>query len=548
MTGMPSASDPETSPPSAVAGSEAEASVAVPANGGDPRVADVRGRLRTAYAKSASAPDKAAAKLAQQGKLYVRDRIALLLDEGSFVEDGRYANATAGDLPADGVVTGRGAIEGRPVIVIANDPTVKAGSWGSRTVEKIVRATEMALREELPVFWLVDSAGARITDQVEMFPGRRGAGRIFHNQVALSGKVPQVCCLFGPSAAGGAYIPSFCDIIIMVEGNASMYLGSPRMAEMVVGEKVSLEEMGGARMHCTVSGVGDLLASDDAEAIELARLYFSYLPVNWQSPLPTYHAEEPAVALTRDVVPEKESTPFDVHDFIDGLVDDDSFFEIKPLYAGELVIGFGRLGGESVGIVANNSAVKGGVLFTDSADKAARFIWLCDAFSIPLIYLADVPGFMIGSEVERGGIIRHGAKMVSAVSSATVPQFCVVVRKAYGAGLYAMGGPGFGPDATIALPTARIAVMGPEAAVNAVYANKIAEVEAAEGAAARDAFVAERRAEYLEDVDLERLAADLVIDQVIEAEDLRDELLLRLRYAARRDRHFATKRRGVPPV
>ena len=548
MTGMPSASDPETSPPSAVAGSEAEASVAVPANGGDPRVADVRGRLRTAYAKSASAPDKAAAKLAQQGKLYVRDRIALLLDEGSFVEDGRYANATAGDLPADGVVTGRGAIEGRPVIVIANDPTVKAGSWGSRTVEKIVRATEMALREELPVFWLVDSAGARITDQVEMFPGRRGAGRIFHNQVALSGKVPQVCCLFGPSAAGGAYIPSFCDIIIMVEGNASMYLGSPRMAEMVVGEKVSLEEMGGARMHCTVSGVGDLLASDDAEAIELARLYFSYLPVNWQSPLPTYHAEEPAVALTRDVVPEKESTPFDVHDFIDGLVDDDSFFEIKPLYAGELVIGFGRLGGESVGIVANNSAVKGGVLFTDSADKAARFIWLCDAFSIPLIYLADVPGFMIGSEVERGGIIRHGAKMVSAVSSATVPQFCVVVRKAYGAGLYAMGGPGFGPDATIALPTARIAVMGPEAAVNAVYANKIAEVEAAEGAAARDAFVAERRAEYLEDVDLERLAADLVIDQVVEAEDLRDELLLRLRYAARRDRHFATKRRGVPPV
>ena len=548
MTGMPSASDPETSPPSAVAGSEAEASVAVPANGGDPRVADVRGRLRTAYAKSASAPDKAAAKLAQQGKLYVRDRIALLLDEGSFVEDGRYANATAGDLPADGVVTGRGAIEGRPVIVIANDPTVKAGSWGSRTVEKIVRATEMALREELPVFWLVDSAGARITDQVEMFPGRRGAGRIFHNQVALSGKVPQICCLFGPSAAGGAYIPSFCDIIIMVEGNASMYLGSPRMAEMVVGEKVSLEEMGGARMHCTVSGVGDLLAADDAEAIELARLYFSYLPVNWQSPLPTYHAEEPAVALTRDVVPEKESTPFDVHDFIDGLVDDDSFFEIKPLYAGELVIGFGRLGGESVGIVANNSAVKGGVLFTDSADKAARFIWLCDAFSIPLIYLADVPGFMIGSEVERGGIIRHGAKMVSAVSSATVPQFCVVVRKAYGAGLYAMGGPGFGPDATIALPTARIAVMGPEAAVNAVYANKIAEVEAAEGAAARDAFVAERRAEYLEDVDLERLAADLVIDQVIEAEDLRDELLLRLRYAARRDRHFATKRRGVPPV
>ena len=315
-----------------------------------------------------------------------------------------------------------------------------------------------------------------------------------------------------------------------------MYLGSPRMAEMVVGEKVSLEEMGGARMHCTVSGVGDILAHDDAEAIELAKLYFSYVPQNWRSPVPSYAAEQPTAPLTRASVPERESQPFDVHEVIDGLVDDDSFFEIKALFAPELVIGFGRMDGETVGIVANNSMVKGGVLFTDSADKATRFIWLCDAYSIPLIYLADVPGFMIGSEVERGGIIRHGAKMVSAVSSATVPQFCVVVRKAYGAGLYAMGGPGFGPDATIALPTARIAVMGPEAAVNAVYANKIAEVEAAEGVEARDAFVAARRSEYEEDVDLERLAADLVIDHIVEPEDLRSELLRRLRYAAHRDR------------
>ncbi|WP_299443050.1 acyl-CoA carboxylase subunit beta [uncultured Phycicoccus sp.] len=514
----------------------------------DPRVADVRARLEAAHTASARPTEKAAAKLEAQGKLYVRDRLALLLDDGSFVEDGRYANALAAGLPADGVVTGRGTVDDRPVVVIANDPTVKAGSWGSRTVEKIVRATETALREELPVFWLVDSAGARITDQVEMFPGRRGAGRIFHNQVALSGKVPQICCLFGPSAAGGAYIPSFCDVIIMVEGNASMYLGSPRMAEMVVGEKVSLEEMGGARMHCTVSGVGDLLAADDTEAIELARLYFSYLPDSWRVPPPSYSVEEPTVPLTRATVPERESQPFDVHELIDGLVDDDSFFEVKPLFAPELVVGFARMGGETVGVLANNSAVKGGVLFTDSADKASRFIWLCDAYSIPLIYLADVPGFMIGSEVERGGIIRHGAKMVSAVASATVPQFCVVVRKAYGAGLYAMGGPGFGPDATIALPTARIAVMGPEAAVNAVYANRIAEVEAAEGPEAREEFVAAKRAEYLADVDLERLAADLVVDEVVEADALRAELLHRLRYAAHRERHFATKRRDVPPV
>ena len=251
----------------------ASAPFAGPTEGGDVRVADVRRRLdgRPRGVVRAAGQGQAA-KLAAQGKLYVRERIALLFDEGSFVEDGRYANAMAPGLPADGVVTGRGTVDGRPAIVVANDPTVKAGSWGARTVEKIVRATEMALREELPIFWFVDSAGARITDQVELFPGRRGAGRIFHNQVALSGKVPQICCLFGPSAAGGAYIPAFTDIVIMVDGNASMYLGSPRMAEMVVGETVSLEEMGGARMHCTVSGCGDLLATDDADAIEQAKL------------------------------------------------------------------------------------------------------------------------------------------------------------------------------------------------------------------------------------------------------------------------------------
>jgi acetyl-CoA carboxylase carboxyltransferase component len=511
----------------------------------DPRVQDVRKRLHEALDRSAAPPEKAAAKLAAQNKLYVRERIALLFDEGSFVEDGRYANATAEGLPADGVVTGRGLVDGRPAVVVANDPTVKAGSWGARTVEKIVRATEAALREELPVFWFVDSAGARITDQVDLFPGRRGAGRIFHNQVALSGKVPQICCLFGPSAAGGAYIPSFCDAVIMVEGNASMYLGSPRMAEMVVGEKVTLEEMGGARMHCTVSGCGDLLAEDDEDAIEQARLMFSYMPSTYRDKPPTYAPEPPSSPLDDGVVPEVESQPFDIHEVIDGLVDDDSFFELKPLFAAELVTGFGRLEGETVGVVANNSMVRGGVLFSDSADKAARFIWLCDAFNIPLLYLADVPGFMIGSEVERGGIIRHGAKMVTAVSEATVPQVSVVVRKAYGAGLYAMAGPGFAPDAALALPTARIAVMGPEAAVNAVYANKIAAIE---DDAERAAYVADRRTEYEQDVDLERLVSDLVLDGVVDPADLRAELVHRFRYAAQRDRHFSTKRRGVPPV
>jgi len=501
--------------------------------------------IRLARDATLAPPEKAAAKLAAQGKLYVRDRIALLVDEGTFVEDGQLANALGAGLPADGVVTGQGLVDGRPVLVVANDPTVKAGSWGARTVEKIIRVTERALAEELPIFWLIDSAGARITDQVALFPGRRGAGRIFHNQVALSGKVPQICCLFGPSAAGGAYIPAFCDIVIMVEGNASMYLGSPRMAEMVVGETVTLEQMGGARMHATVSGCGDNLALDDADAIEQAKLFFSYLPTCWREPVPEVLAEAPAVDLDDESVPAEESVPFDMHDVIDGLVDADSFFEVKPLFAGELIVGFGRVDGRTVGVVANNSAVRGGVLFVDSADKAARFIWLCDAFNVPLLYLADVPGFMIGSEVERQGIIRHGAKMITAVSEATVPQVSIIVRKAYGAGLYAMDGPGFMPDACIALSTAKIAVMGPEAAVNAVYANRIASIEDAEE---RATFVADRRAEYEQDVDVLRLAADLVLDAIITPGELRAELVRRYAALAGKDRSMPVKRHGVPPV
>src|ERR687898_629523 len=486
---------------------------------------DVTKRVRTAREETLTPNPRAAARLAAQNKLYVRERVALLFDEASFVEDGQLANALGDRLPADGVVTGCGLVSGRPALVVANDPGVKAGSWGARTVEKIIRMTEVALRDELPIFWFVDSAGARITDQVDLFPGRRGAGRIFRNQVRLSGRVPQVCCLFGPSAAGGAYIPSFCDVVIMVEGNASMYLGSPRMAEMVIGEHTSLEEMGGARMHATVSGCGDNLAVDDEDAIDQARAWLSYFPQTWRDEPPRYAPVPPARDLTADMVPADEHVAYDVHDVIDALVDQESFFERMPLFAPELVTGLARLDGKPVGIVANNPQQKGGVLFVDSADKAARFVWLCDAFGIPLLFLADVPGFMIGTEVERQGIIRHGAKMVTAVSEATVPKLCVVVRKAYGAGLYAMSGPAFEPEATIALPTAKIAVMGPEAAVNAVFANKIAAID---DPAERAAFVAEERELYETDVDLYRLASELVIDAVVDFADLRDECVRRL--------------------
>jgi acetyl-CoA carboxylase carboxyltransferase component len=489
--------------------------------------------------------ESGAEKLARDNKLHVRDRLALLLDEGSMREDALLANAAAEGLPADGVITGTGLVEGRPVCFMANDTTVKAGSWGARTVEKIIRLTEYALAHELPVFWLVDSAGARITDQVDLFPARRGAGRIFYNQVRLSGKVPQICCLFGPSAAGGAYIPSFCDIVIMVEGNASMYLGSPRMAEMVIGEKTTLEEMGGARMHATVSGCGDNLATDDADAIAQARRYFSFMPQNWRERSAGAAASEPAVLYKAGLIPESERQGYDMHKFVDTLVDAASFYEVKPLFAKELIVGLARLDGEAIGVVANNPMQKGGVLFVDSADKAARFIWCCDAFNIPLVFLADVPGFMVGTKVERDGIIRHGAKMVTAVSEATVPKISVIVRKAYGAGLYAMSGPAFAPEATIALPTAQIAVMGPEAAVNAVYANKIAAIE---DEAEREAFVKARRTEFEVDVDLLRLASELVIDAVVKPEDLRPELIDRLARAGGKDRHFSDRRHGVPPV
>jgi methylmalonyl-CoA decarboxylase subunit alpha len=493
----------------------------------------------------AGGAEKYHASNAAKGKLFARERVRLLVDEGSFVEDALFANALAGDLPADGVITGTARIDGRPVALMANDSTVKAGSWGARTVEKIVRTIEQAYSLGVPMVWLVDSAGARITDQVEMFPGRRGAGRIFHNQVKASGSIPQVCALFGPSAAGGAYIPAFCDLVVMVDGNASMYLGSARMVEMVVGEKTTLEEMGGARMHCSVSGVGHLLAADETEALEAVRRYLSYLPSNWEGQPPAIDPAGPGAGDLGGIVPDSERQAYDMRRYVKALLDDGSFFEIHPLWAREVVVGLGRLNGEVVGVVANNPMIKGGVLFVDSSDKAARFIQLCDAFNVPLLFLADVPGFMVGTAVERQGIIRHGAKLVSAVAEATVPTISVIVRKAYGAGLYAMCGPGFSPDATLALPTAKIAVMGAEAAINAVFYNRI---QAIEDETERAALVKQLRDEYDEDINIVHLASELVVDAIVEPEDLRGELIARFAAYRSKDRTFSRRRHGITPV
>jgi acetyl-CoA carboxylase carboxyltransferase component len=506
-------------------------------------VTDIRPALEAALG---GGPQRHHEKTAEQGKLPVRERVALLVDEGSFAEEGLLANWNEEGLGADGVVTGLAEIDGRPVALTANDPTVKAGSWGPKTVEKILRIQERALALSVPMVYLVDSAGARITDQVQMFPGRRGAGRIFHNEVRLSGQVPQVCLLFGPSAAGGAYIPAFCDVVIMREGNASMYLGSPRMAEMVIGEKVSLEQMGGAKMHTGVSGCGHFLVESDEEAIALGRRYLSYMPRSWREEPPAVEPAAPASETAiESIVPADENRPFDMREVLDSLLDADSFLEVHRRWAKELIVGYGRLGGRAVGIVANQPRQKGGVLFVDSADKAARFIQTCNAFNVPLLFLADVPGFMIGAAVERQGIIRHGAKMISAVSEATVPKLSVIVRKAYGAGLYAMAGPAFEPDCCIALPSASIAVMGPEAAVNAVFLNQIQAIEDEEE---RQRFVAEKREEYAADIDILHLASELVVDAVVEPGDLREELIRRFAAAAGKDRSFARRRNPVTPA
>ena len=480
------------------------------------------------------------------GKLPVRDRIALLLDPGSWTEDGLLADAAGDGLPADGVLTGVGTVEGRPVAVIAHDFSVKAGSWGELTCEKQVRILERADRDLLPVFYLVDSAGGRLTDQLGFFSGRRGAARIFQLQVRLSGRVPQICCLHGPSAAGGAYMPAFTDWVGMVEGNASMYLASPRVAEKVTGEHTTLEEMGGAVMHATVSGCGDEVFGADWQVIAAARLLLSYLPDDWRSEPARLPAEPPEIADWPDgLIPADPNAAYDVRDVILRLVDGGSFFEIKSAWATELVTGLARMDGRTVGIVANQPSVRSGAIFVDSADKAARFISLCDAFNIPLVFLQDVPGFMVGVAVERQGIIRHGAKMITAMASAEVPKFTVVLRKAYAAGFYAMCAPGFEPRATIALPTATIGTMSPEASANAVYANKIAAIE---DPVEREAFVRARVAEQAADFTLLRMGSELVVDTVVRPEDLRAELLSRLRAAERWERSGHRRHHAVSPV
>lgn len=507
------------------------------------KTAELRAKVDLALA---GGPVKARAKHVDAGKLMVRDRLKLLFDEGAAFEDGLLAGS-ARELPADAIVTCIGKVNGRDVAVIANDMTVKAGSWGHTTFLKLTRMQEVAKEAGIPLVYLVDSAGARVDEQADSYLGRRAWGNIFYNQVVTSGIVPQVCALFGPSPAGAAYIPALCDLTIMVDKQATAMLGSTRMAKMTIGEDISEEELGGARMHCAVSGLGDVLVESDEQAIAKVRAYLSYLPSVWSDKPPRAAPVAPKVLSKplEDIIPANQNVPYDVKLLIDGLVDADSFFEVKALFAAELVTGFARLGGMPVGIIANNSKVKGGVLFVDSSDKATRFIWMCNAFNVPLLFLQDVSGYMIGSKMERAGIIRHGAKLLSAVCESTVPRISVVVRKGYGGGYVAMSGASTHPDALLALPTGMSGLVGPEAAINALYAKQVAEMPEQD----REEFVRIKRAEYAKDIDVMGMAADRFhVEAVVEPGHLRDELIARFNIYSRRQNKPIERRSAVHQV
>src|SRR5881409_1440977 len=417
------------------------------------------------------------ARQRERGKLTVRERIELLFDAGTFIELGLLAQNRDGSdsATADGVVTGHGDIDGRQVWVIAYDFTVMAGSMGAVGEQfKAARVRELALRYRKPIVWLLDSAGARI--QEASGSTFAGTGWLFYDQVVMSGVIPQVAAMLGPCAAGTAYIPGLADFVPMVKGTSSMALGGARLVKADTGEEVTDHDMGGSQVHCYESGVGDNEVERDADCIATVRRFLSYLPSNNTEPPPLVETDDPRerlVAGLDKIVPVNPRSAYDVRKVIKAVFDHESWFEIKPTWAKNLVVGLARAGGRSVGVVANQPMQKGGALDSDAADKGARFIRMCDAFNVPLVYLMDVPGFLVGSQVEKEGIIRHGAKMLYATSEATVPKVTVIMRKAYGAGYYVMCGKGYGPDVVVAWPFAEISVMGPEGAVNIIFNKQI---------------------------------------------------------------------------
>jgi acetyl-CoA carboxylase carboxyltransferase component len=486
----------------------------------------------------------------QAGKLTARERLELLIDEGTFTELGIHGRphfsqrAMEGKVaPADGVITGYGRADGRMVAVCAYDFTVMAGSMGMTGELKVTRLRELALSKRIPFVWLLDSAGARIQEAVgSLFAG---SGHLFREEVVMSGVIPQVAALMGPCAAGTAYIPGLADFVPMVRGRGSMALAGPHLVRAAVGEDVTQEELGGSRVHCRRSGVGDLEVADDPECIARVKEYLSYFPQHCEERPPVRPSADPLDRMDEellDVLPESNRKPYDMYEVIRRIVDDGEWLDLKPQWARTIITCLARMGGRPVGIVANQPRQLGGILDNDSADKAARFVNLCNAFGIPLIFLQDVPGFMVGTKVEQAGIIRHGAKMLHAVAAATVPKITVVVRKAYGAGYYVMCGRAYEPDLIVAWPSAEISVMGAEGAVEIVFRK---QVEAAEDPAAKRA---ELIAAYREIIDVYIAAGNDMIDDVIDPRETRPTIIRALEMAENKRVERPWKRHGVVPV
>jgi acetyl-CoA carboxylase carboxyltransferase component len=483
-------------------------------------------------------------------KLTARERLDLLIDEGTFTELGIHGRphfsqrAMEGrDAPADGVITGYGKVDGRLVAVCAYDFTVMAGSMGMTGELKMARLRDLALTKRIPFIWLLDSAGARIQEAVgSLFAG---SGHLFREEVVMSGVIPQVAALMGPCAAGTAYIPGLADFVPMVKGRGSMALAGPHLVRAAVGEDVTQEELGGSRVHCRKSGVGDLEVADDHECIARIKQYLSFMPQNCEERPPIIASTDPVERMDEellDVLPESNRKPYDMYEVIRRVVDDGEWLDLKPQWAKTIITCLARFGGRPVGIVANQPKQLGGILDNDSADKAARFVNLCNAFSIPLVFLMDVPGFMVGTKVEEQGIIRHGAKMLHAVANATVPKVTVVLRKAYGAGYYVMNGRAYEPDLIVAWPSAEISVMGAEGAVEIVMRRQVEEADDPE-AKKRELIDAYRKI-----IDVYIAAGNAMIDDVIDPRETRPTIIRALEMAQNKHVERPFKRNAVVPV
>ncbi len=489
-------------------------------------------------------------------KLTARERIALLIDtdegtgESTFTELGIHGRPHSSqramegrEAPADGVITGYGKVEGRMVAVCAYDFTVMAGSMGMTGELKVGRLRELALTKRIPFIWLLDSAGARIQEAVgSLFAG---SGHLFREEVVMSGVIPQIAALMGPCAAGTAYIPGLADFVPMVKGRGSMALAGPHLVRAAIGEDVTQEELGGSRVHCRRSGVGDLEVADDEECIRRIKQYLSFMPQNCEERPPRRSTTDPVERAEEellDVLPESNRKPYDMYAVIERIVDEGFYFDLKPQWAKTIITCFARFGGRPVGIVANQPKQLGGILDNDSADKAARFVNLCNAFAIPLVFLMDVPGFMVGTKVEAEGIIRHGAKMLYAVANATVPKVTVITRKAYGAGYYVMNGRAYEPDLIVAWPSAEISVMGAEGAVEIVMRKQVEEAEDPE------AKKAELIEAYRKIIDVYIAAGNDMIDDVIDPRETRATICKALEMAEGKRIERPWKRHGVVPV